>query len=54
MAGMAIVDVATMPSVWHGPAFQRRQLLALGDRALRDFGCSREAVKEGGKAFLRP
>ena len=54
VAGAAIVDLATMLSVWHERAFQRRQLLALGDRALRDFGCSRaDADREGGKAFWR-
>jgi uncharacterized protein YjiS (DUF1127 family) len=55
MAGTAIVDVVTMLAVWHERAFQRRQLLALGDRALRDFACSRaEAAREGGKPFWRP
>ena len=55
MAGTAIVAVVTTLELWHERAFQRRQLLALGDRALRDFGCSRvEAAREGGKPFWRP
>ena len=41
-------------AVWHERAWQRRQLLALNDRALKDFGCTRaDAVTEGHRPFWR-
>jgi len=40
--------------VWSDRARQRRQLLALGDRALHDIGIGRaEAAGEGDKPFWR-
>lgn len=39
---------------WQERARQRRQLLALSDGALKDFGASRaDAEREGGKPFWR-
>jgi uncharacterized protein YjiS (DUF1127 family) len=39
---------------WLERARERRQLLALDDRALQDFGASRaDAAREGGKPFWR-
>jgi uncharacterized protein YjiS (DUF1127 family) len=39
---------------WQDRAHQRRQLLALGDAALKDFGRNRaDAVHEGDKPFWR-
>lgn len=39
---------------WQENARQRRQLLALTDSALKDFGASRaDAEREGGKPFWR-
>jgi len=39
---------------WLERARERRQLLALGDRALHDFGASRaDAAREGDKPFWR-
>ena len=39
---------------WLERARERRQLLALGDRALQDFGASRvDAAREGDKPFWR-
>ncbi len=39
---------------WLERARERRQLLALGDRALQDFGASRaDAAHEGDKPFWR-
>jgi uncharacterized protein YjiS (DUF1127 family) len=41
-------------AAWHERACQRRQLLSLGDVALKDFAASRaEADFEGGKPFWR-
>lgn len=40
---------------WLERAAQRRRLLALDERALKDIGVSRaEALTEGGKPFWRP
>lgn len=40
---------------WQERARQRRQLLALSDGALKDFGANRaDAEGEGGKAFWQP
>ena len=45
---MALLD-------WQERARQRRQLLALSDGALKDFGANRaDAEGEGGKAFWQP
>jgi uncharacterized protein YjiS (DUF1127 family) len=39
---------------WQERARQRRQLLSLGDRALKDFGANRaDAASEGSKPFWR-
>jgi uncharacterized protein YjiS (DUF1127 family) len=39
---------------WRERARQRRELLSLGDRALKDFGANRaDAVGEGDKPFWR-
>ena len=41
-------------SVWHERALQRRQLLALNEHALKDFGCTRaDATTEGNRPFWR-
>jgi uncharacterized protein YjiS (DUF1127 family) len=54
MAGMTIGSVVTTLLEWQERARQRRQLLALGDRALQDFGRSRtDAAGEGDKPFWR-
>ena len=52
--GAASGRIVMMLSVWHERAFQRRQLLALNDRALKDVGCTRaDAVAEGHRPFWR-
>ena len=52
--GSAIVTVVTALLDWQQRARERRQLLALGDRALQDFGHSRaDAAGEGDKPFWR-
>ena len=49
-----MVDCSTALIVWFDRVRQRRQLLALGDRALQDFGMNfAEAEKEGSKPFWR-
>jgi uncharacterized protein YjiS (DUF1127 family) len=54
MAGSAIVTMVTALLDWQQRARERRQLLALGDRALQDFGRSRaDAADEGDKPFWR-
>jgi len=54
VAGNAIVTLVTALLDWQERARQRRQLLALGDRALQDFGRSRaDAAGEGDKPFWR-
>jgi uncharacterized protein YjiS (DUF1127 family) len=53
-AGAAIVTIVTALLDWQERARERRQLLALGDWALQDFGRSRtDAVGEGDKPFWR-
>jgi uncharacterized protein YjiS (DUF1127 family) len=53
-AGAAIGNLVTALLDWQERARQRRQLLALGDRALQDFGRSRaDAAGEGDKPFWR-
>lgn len=50
----AVGHIATMLLMWHERGRQRRQLLGLGDRELRDIGVSRaEAGSEGDKPFWR-
>jgi uncharacterized protein YjiS (DUF1127 family) len=50
----AVATLVTALLDWQERARERRQLLALGDRALRDFGRSRaDAVGEGDKPFWR-
>jgi uncharacterized protein YjiS (DUF1127 family) len=52
--GAAAQRLATALAVWHERAVERRQLLALGDAALKDFGASRaDAACEGGRPFWR-
>ena len=52
--GAASGRIAMTLSVWQERAFQRRQLLALNDRALKDIGRTRaDAACEGGKRFWR-
>jgi uncharacterized protein YjiS (DUF1127 family) len=47
-------DLVTTLLVWLERARERRQLLALSDHALQDFGASRaDAVCEGDKPFWR-
>jgi uncharacterized protein YjiS (DUF1127 family) len=51
-AGERVGKLVTMLLDWQERGRQRRQLLALGDRALQDFGRSRaDAVGEGDKPF---
>jgi uncharacterized protein YjiS (DUF1127 family) len=53
-AGGAIGTLVTTLLDWQERARERRQLLALGDRALQDFGRSRaDAAGEGDKPFWR-
>lgn len=53
-AGGAVVALVTALLDWQQRARERRQLLALGDRALQDFGRSRaDAAGEGDKPFWR-
>ena len=53
-AGAAIVALVDALLDWQERACQRRELLALGDRALGDIGRSRaDAVGEGDKPFWR-
>ena len=53
-AGGAVVTIVTALLDWQERARQRRQLLALGDHALQDFGRSRaDAAGEGDKPFWR-
>ena len=54
-AAAALLDnIVTALLDWQERARQRRQLLALGDGALKDFGRSRaDAAGEGGKPFWR-
>jgi uncharacterized protein YjiS (DUF1127 family) len=52
--GAAAQRLATALILWHERAVERRQLLALGDAALKDFGASRaDAAGEGGQPFWR-
>ena len=52
--GGAVATLVTALLDWQERARERRQLLALGDRALQDFGRSRaDAVGEGDKPFWR-
>jgi uncharacterized protein YjiS (DUF1127 family) len=47
-------SITTAIIVWLERARERRQLLALSDRALKDFGMSfADAAKEGDKPFWR-
>ena len=53
-AGRMLGKFATMLLDWQERARQRRQLLALSDGALKDFGRSRaDATNEGDKPFWR-
>jgi uncharacterized protein YjiS (DUF1127 family) len=54
MASAGITDMVTTLLDWQERSRQRRQLLALGDLALRDIGKSRaDAAKEGERPFWR-
>ena len=54
VAGSTVVTIVTALLDWQQRARERRQLLALGDRALQDFGRSRaDAAGEGDKPFWR-
>ncbi len=52
-AGSALARKAlALPAQWRQRARQRRQLLRLGERELRDIGLSPwDALREGGKSF---
>jgi uncharacterized protein YjiS (DUF1127 family) len=53
-ASAAVESIATTLFVWLERARQRRELLGLNDRDLRDFGANRyDAVSEGSKPFWR-
>ena len=53
-AATGISNLVTTLLDWQDRAHQRRQLLALGDGALKDFGRNRaDAVHEGDKPFWR-
>jgi uncharacterized protein YjiS (DUF1127 family) len=52
--GAASGRTAMTLAIWHERALQRRQLVALNDRALKDFGCTRaDAITEGHRPFWR-
>jgi uncharacterized protein YjiS (DUF1127 family) len=52
--GAASGRIVMTLSVWHERALQRRQLLALNERALKDFGCTlTDAATEGHRPFWR-
>ena len=54
VASAGVGNLVTMLLDWQERARQRRQLLALGDAALKDFGRSRaDADQEGNKPFWR-
>jgi uncharacterized protein YjiS (DUF1127 family) len=54
-AGAAAGEVVTKLLVWHDRARERRTLLGLSDRQLRDIGISRaDAGREGDKPFWHP
>jgi uncharacterized protein YjiS (DUF1127 family) len=54
VVGAAIDGFVTTLLDWQERARQRRELLGLGDRALRDIGRSRaDAIREGGQPFWR-
>ena len=54
-ADAALLRIVTALLLWSERARQRRQLIALGDRALQDFGKSpADATQEGDKPFWRP
>jgi len=54
VVGAWLSRIATTLLVWNERARQRRQLLALSDRALHDFGRSfADAAGEGDKPFWR-
>lgn len=54
VVGSAIGDIAATLLVWLERARQRRQLLALSDRELQDFGSNlADASREGEKPFWR-
>ena len=54
VAGSAFGNLATTLLDWQERARQRRQLLALDDAALKDFGRSHaDAAHEGDKPFWR-
>ena len=53
-AGAAVARMSAMLILWQERAAERRQLLGLGDSALKDFGaCRVDAASEGGKPFWR-
>jgi uncharacterized protein YjiS (DUF1127 family) len=53
-AGPIVGELVTRLLIWLERARERRQLLSLSDRALRDFGKSRaDAESEGYKPFWR-
>jgi uncharacterized protein YjiS (DUF1127 family) len=54
-AGAIVSNLVTNLLVWRERARERRQLLSLSDRALKDFAASRaDASREGDKPFWRP
>ena len=54
-SGATVTSLVTNLFVWLERARERRQLLALSDSALKDFGANRcDAAREGGKPFWRP
>ena len=53
-ADAAALRAVSVLQSWLERARQRRELLGLGDRALKDFGASRcDAAEEGSKPFWR-
>ena len=53
-SGGTVTNLVATLFVWLERTRERRQLLALGDSALQDFGASRcDAVREGDKPFWR-
>lgn len=55
LQGRTIVDVANRIALWHERSRQRRALMKLDDRMLRDIGIARsEAENEARKPFWCP
>jgi uncharacterized protein YjiS (DUF1127 family) len=52
MSNSNLVDIGSIVSNWYGNAVERRELLAMDDRMLRDIGVSRAEAIEAAKQPL--